>query len=161
VVLSNWTMSRHQHALRRLRTHYRASSILVIVVFAASLMVPAPWHVSQGGDFTPCLLDEQLPENVRLGLLVLFVGFLVCTFRGLWNRPVPRWLGIVGIVGLPIALYQKQQHHRPCEPHFSVGETILWAAMMLMYLHHAVQPGRGRRDSGDGATEFRSPRPTA
>jgi hypothetical protein len=145
--------------LRRLRTQYRVSSVAVIVVVVGCVLsfVVTPEvspDLAPNGQSEPCVIWDQLTYTVRLGTVAAFAASLGCLFRGLWNRPAPRWLAIPGIAGLPIAFqYHLMREHTVCRPEIPTSELILCGALILMFLHHAIQPRRQRSAASGNPTE--------
>ena len=77
---------------------------------------------------------------MRLATLLCFGAFPVCLVQGLRNRPAPRWLGIAGLIALPVVVNHQLWRMRLCStaPH-PIADFIWVATIWLMFLHHAIQ----------------------
>uniref|UniRef100_Q01TR6 Transmembrane protein n=1 Tax=Solibacter usitatus (strain Ellin6076) TaxID=234267 RepID=Q01TR6_SOLUE len=122
------------------------------------VLPPAPLRLrsipSSGGavGWDPCTLVAQPGPMYKLIAFVWFGAYVVFILKGLRNRSGPRWLGVAGILALPLWIESDWWRvSAGCVSNRSVTILLLWAGIVaLMFLHHVIRPsGEGvERDSG-------------
>lgn len=90
----------------------------------------------------PCMVWVQYGPMERLTVLVGFGAFLLFTARGLRNRPGPRWMAIVGVLTVLVAV--ASDWWRVAAGCYSTASLMCsftaFSAVAIMFLHHALQP---------------------
>ena len=89
--------------------------------------------------FDLCNMWEQMSAMKQLGALLCGASFMVLLVQGLRNRPVRRWVTVVGLVSLGVTLWYDRWRIENCWTPISF---VVLAAIVLMYVHQLLS----RRD---------------
>ena len=82
----------------------------------------------------------------EVAFLLCLAGFVVFTIQGLRNRPGPRWLAIPCVPALALVILgESRRLAREVRSGCSSKAGLIWffiwlSVVMIMFLHHAVQP---------------------
>jgi hypothetical protein len=131
-----------------MRISYRMTSSAVLAVYVVGIIysVLFPRHrepTMTAADgivaFDPCVvLWEQMSPVKQLAALLGSGSFLVLLVKGLGNRPVQRWVTVVGLVSLGAMLWYNRWMFENC---WTIFSFVTLGAIVLMYVHQLLPRG--------------------
>lgn len=129
-----------------MRISYRLTSSAVLIVYVVGIIYAILFSqtsrltetaAADGSvTFDRCgVMWEQMSPMKKLTALICGISFLVLLVQGLRNRPVRRWVTVVGLFSLGVTLWYDRWRIENCWIPFSF---VAMAAIVLMYVHQLL-----------------------
>jgi hypothetical protein len=128
-----------------MRISYRMTSSAVVAVYVAGIIYsvlfsqtarPTETAATDGAvSFDLCNMWEQMSAMKQIGALLWGTSFMVLLVQGLRNRPVRRWVTVVGLVSLGVTLWYDRWRVENCWTGFTF---VAMAAVIAMYVHQLL-----------------------
>src|SRR5579863_8207903 len=145
-----------------MRIRYRITSLfalgtLLVLMISVFLPMSKQRQIGAGTDarWNPCMAWVNYGPMHNLIALVWFTAFIGCITQGWRNHSAPRWLAIAGLLSIILSVEDEWwQISSRCygQPSLTLS-ALYFSAVLLMFLHHAVQP-RGGDQSGHPGSKF-------
>ncbi len=140
-----------------MRTRYRITSLfalgtLLVLMISVFLPMSRQSQLGAGTDarWNPCMAFVNYGPMHNLIALVWFTAFIGCITQGWRNHSAPRWLAIAGVLAITLSVEDEwwQISNRCYGQPGLILSALYFSAVLLMFLHHALQP-RGGDQSGN------------
>jgi hypothetical protein len=133
-----------------MRTRYRVTSSIVLgtlLLLILSAFLPQAKRVAAStpdgvATWDPCTMIVEYGSMHNLMGLITFGALITFTAQGLRNRFGPRWLAIIGLLGLILVVEDAAWQGGCYRPASQVRSGIWFGSVALLFLHHSLQPRR-------------------